>query len=80
MTAIISTAYSRDLGDELRKLRETCTSLGGRAMAAQLGWDPSKVSNVENGKARASDIDLAQYIATCGKDLVFLEEFRERYR
>ncbi|MFD9700619.1 helix-turn-helix domain-containing protein [Lentzea sp. NPDC059081] len=80
MTAIISTAYSRDLGDELRRLRETCTRLGGRAMAAQLGWDPSKVSNIENGKARASDIDLAQYVATCGKDLDFLEEFRSRYR
>ncbi len=80
MTAIISTAYSRDLGDELRRLRETCTKLGGRAMAAQLGWDPSKVSNIENGKARASEIDLAQYLATCGKDLDFLQEFSNRYR
>ncbi|HUQ61767.1 helix-turn-helix transcriptional regulator [Lentzea sp.] len=80
MTAIISTAYSRDLGDELRRLRETCTKLGGRAMAAQLGWDPSKVSNIENGKARASDIDLAQYLATCGKDFDFLDDFRNRYR
>lgn len=80
MTAIISTAYSRDLGDELRRLRETCTRLGGRAMAAQLGWDPSKVSNIENGKARASEIDLAQYLATCGKDLDFLQEFSGRYR
>lgn len=80
MTAIISTAYSRDLGDELRRLRETCTSLGGRAMAAQLGWDPSKVSNIETGKARASEIDLVQYLTRCGKDLDFLEEFRLRYR
>ncbi|SDG10358.1 Helix-turn-helix domain-containing protein [Lentzea fradiae] len=80
MTAIISTAYSRDLGDELRRLRETCTRLGGRAMAAQLGWDPSKVSNIENGKARASEIDLAQYLATCGKDLDYLQEFSSRYR
>ncbi|WP_434446165.1 helix-turn-helix domain-containing protein [Lentzea sp. E54] len=80
MTAIISTAYSRDLGDELRRLRESCTSFGGRAMAAQLGWDPSKVSNIETGKARASDIDLAQYLATCGKDLDFLQEFGNRYR
>ncbi|MDX8031674.1 helix-turn-helix transcriptional regulator [Lentzea sp. BCCO 10_0856] len=80
MTAIISTAYSRDLGDELRHLRETCTTLGGRAMAVQLGWDPSKVSNIETGKARASDVDLAQYLATCGKDLDFLQEFSNRYR
>ncbi|WP_158102608.1 helix-turn-helix domain-containing protein [Lentzea kentuckyensis] len=80
MTAIISTAYSRDLGDELRHLRETCTSFGGRSMAAQLGWDPSKVSNIETGKARASEIDLAQYLSLCGKDLDFLQEFGNRYR
>jgi hypothetical protein len=80
MTAIISTAYSRDLGDELRRLRESCTRLGGRAMAIQLGWDPSKVSTIENGKARASDIDLVQYLATCGKDIDFMEDFRRRYR
>jgi transcriptional regulator with XRE-family HTH domain len=80
MTAIISTAYSRDLGDELRRLRETCTTLGGRSMAAQLGWDPSKVSNIETGKARASEIDLAQYLSICGKDLDFLLEFSNRYR
>ncbi|MFC3896190.1 helix-turn-helix domain-containing protein [Lentzea rhizosphaerae] len=80
MTAIISTAYSRDLGDELRRIREACTSFGGRAMAAQLGWDPSKVSNIETGKARASDVDLAQYLATCGKDLDYLQDFGNRYR
>jgi hypothetical protein len=80
MTASISTAYSRVLGDELRRLRESCTGLGGRAMAIQLGWDPSKVSTIENGKARASDIDLVQYLATCGKDIDFMEDFRRRYR
>ncbi len=79
MTAITSTAYSRDLGDELRRLRETCTSFTGRAMAAHLGWDPSKVSNIENGKARATEVDLVQFVATCGKGLEYLEEFRSRY-
>jgi len=80
MTAIISTAYSRDLGDELRRLRESSTGFGGRAMAVQLGWDPSKVSNIETGKARATEIDLAQYLATCGKDLDYLQDFSNRYR
>ncbi|MCR3749500.1 helix-turn-helix domain-containing protein [Lentzea californiensis] len=79
MTAIISTPYSRDLGDELRRLRETCTSFHGRAMAVQLGWDPSKVSDVELGKVRASEVDLVQYMATCGKDIDFANEFRSRY-
>ncbi|NGY61458.1 helix-turn-helix domain-containing protein [Lentzea sp. NEAU-D13] len=79
MTAIISTPYSRDLGDELRHLRESCTSFHGRAMAIQLGWDPSKVSDIELGKVRASEVDLVQYLATCGKDINFANEFRSRY-
>ncbi|WP_177221260.1 helix-turn-helix domain-containing protein [Lentzea xinjiangensis] len=80
MTAITSTAYSRDLGDELRRLREKFTGLTGFAFAEQLGWDPSKVSNIENGKARASEIDLVQYLMACGRDSVFFEAFRDRYR
>ncbi|WP_030468998.1 Scr1 family TA system antitoxin-like transcriptional regulator [Lentzea aerocolonigenes] len=80
MTAITSTAYSRDLGDELRRLREKFTGLTGFAFAEQLGWDPSKVSNIENGKARASEIDLVHYLMTCGRDSVYFEQFRERYR
>jgi hypothetical protein len=79
MTAIISTPYSRDLGDELRRLRESCTPFNGRAMAVQLGWDPSKVSDIELGKVRASEIDLVQYLATCGKNIDFVNEFRSRY-
>ena len=79
MTATISTPYSRCLGDELRRVRETCTSFTGRAMAVQLGWDPSKVSDIELGKVRASEIDLVQYLATCGKDIDFVNEFRSRY-
>ncbi|MEU0882722.1 helix-turn-helix transcriptional regulator [Lentzea sp. NPDC005914] len=79
MTAFTSTAYSRDLGDELRRLRVTCTGLNGRALATKLGWDPSKVSNIEHGRARASEIDLTQLFTACGKDLDFLEEFKRRY-
>lgn len=80
MTAITSTAYSRDLGDELRRLREKFTRLTGHAFAEQLGWDPSKVSNIEKGKARASEIDLIQYLMTCGRDTDHFEAFRDRYR
>jgi hypothetical protein len=77
---ITSTAYSRDLGDELRRLRESCTEFKAAAFAVQLGWDPSKVSNVERGKVRASEIDLVQYTTMCGKDIDFFEEFRQRYQ
>ncbi|MCX2954953.1 helix-turn-helix domain-containing protein [Lentzea sp. NEAU-D7] len=75
-----STAYSRDLGDELRRLRETCTDLKGHEVAARLGWDPSKVSTIEHGKARPSEIDLVQFLTMCGKDIDFFEDFRRRYR
>jgi hypothetical protein len=75
-----STAYSRDLGDELRRLRETCTGLSGNKLAEKLGWDPSKVSTVEHGKARASEIDLIQYLSMCGKDIDYVNDFRRRYQ
>nr|WP_285638011.1 DUF5753 domain-containing protein [Lentzea sp. NBRC 102530] len=48
-------------------------------MAVQLGWDPSKVSDIELGKVRASEVDLVQYLATCGKDIDFINAFRSRY-
>jgi transcriptional regulator with XRE-family HTH domain len=80
MSATTSTALSRDLGDELRLLRETTSNMNGRQFAIHLGWDPSKVSNIEHGKARASDIDLAQIMTACGKDLEYLQEFSSRYR
>jgi hypothetical protein len=79
-TTIPSTAYSRDLGEELRKLRETCTDLNGASLAIRLGWDPSKLSTIETGKYRASEIDLVQYLSMCGKDIDFFEEFKQRYR
>ncbi|HEX7306522.1 helix-turn-helix transcriptional regulator [Lentzea sp.] len=79
MTTTSSTAYSRDLGDELRRLRQRFTGLRGRGLAVQLGWDPSKISNLEHGKIRASDVDLAQYLTACGKDTAFFEDFLRRY-
>jgi Domain of unknown function (DUF5753)/Helix-turn-helix domain len=80
MTVITATACSRALGDELRRLRETCTDLGGAQMAMRLGWHPSKVTNIEKGKARASEIDLVQFLTMCGKDIDFFEDFRRRYK
>jgi transcriptional regulator with XRE-family HTH domain len=75
-----STAYSRDLGDELRRLRETCTDLNAAKMAVRLGWDPSKVSNLEHGKARPSEVDLVQFLTLCGKDVDYFEDLKRRYR
>ncbi|GLY51103.1 helix-turn-helix transcriptional regulator [Lentzea sp. NBRC 102530] len=78
-TSTPSTAYSRDLGEELRKVREKSTDLTGAAFALKLGWDPSKVSTLENGKYRPSEIDLVQYLSMLGKDIDFFEDFKRRF-
>ncbi|MGI5504757.1 helix-turn-helix domain-containing protein [Lentzea sp. CA-135723] len=75
-----STPYSRDLGDELRQVRERCTTFRARKIARMLGWDPGKVSNIEHGKVRASEIDIIQYLGRCGRPQTFIEDFLNRYR
>ncbi|MEU7475821.1 helix-turn-helix transcriptional regulator [Lentzea sp. NPDC042327] len=75
-----STPYSRDLGDELRRLRQATTNRTGARLAELLGWDPSKLSNIEQGKARATANELAQYLTACGQNLAFISEFGNRYR
>ncbi|MET9231940.1 DUF5753 domain-containing protein [Lentzea sp. NPDC003310] len=75
-----STPYSRDLGDELRQIREQWTTFRGRRIARMLGWDPGKVSNIEHGKVRASEIDIIQYLGRCGRSQAFITDFLERYR
>ncbi|MET9229267.1 helix-turn-helix transcriptional regulator [Lentzea sp. NPDC003310] len=79
-TSTPSTAYSRDLGEELRKVRESSTDLTGAAFALRLGWDPSKVSTLERGKYCPSEIDLVQYLSMCGKDIDFFEDFKRRFK
>ncbi|MFD4674830.1 DUF5753 domain-containing protein [Lentzea sp. NPDC058450] len=75
-----STPYSRDLGDELRQIRERWTTFRGRKIARMLGWDPGKVSNIEHGKIRATEIDIIQYLGRCGRSQAFIEDFLKRYR
>ncbi|GAB2855133.1 helix-turn-helix domain-containing protein [Lentzea nigeriaca] len=75
-----STPYSRDLGDELRQVRERYTTFRARKIARMLGWDPGKVSNIEHGKVRASEIDIVQYLGRCGRPQSFIEDFLNRYR
>jgi hypothetical protein len=75
-----STPYSRDLGDELRQVRERYTTFRARRIARMLGWDPGKVSNIEHGKVRATEIDIIQYLGRCGRPQTFIEDFLSRYR
>ena len=72
------TPQSREIGEELRALRSGYAD--GREFAHQLGWDPSKVSNIECGYTCPSEVDLAQYLSACGKDKDCISDFNHRYR
>ncbi|GII54699.1 transcriptional regulator [Planotetraspora thailandica] len=46
-----------DLGVQLRQLRETA-HLSGKDLAEHLGWQPSKVSRIENARQTATEDDV----------------------
>lgn len=64
MSELVSTARRRELGTELRRIRERC-GITGQDMAARLGWLPSMVSRVETGKRTATPVEVATYTALC---------------
>ena len=72
------TPRSRELGDALRTLRKQFAKAS--EFAELLDWDPSKVSNIERGKVRPTEVDLAQYLTACGKDRSWITEFSNDYR
>ena len=51
----------RRLAQELRLLR-TAAQLHGKDVAAQLGWSPSKVSRIENGRSGIGEADLERLV------------------
>ncbi|MEU2111809.1 helix-turn-helix transcriptional regulator [Streptomyces sp. NPDC019507] len=53
------------LGARLRELR-TEAGLNGKTLAERLGWQPSKVSRLENGKQTATETDLEAWAAAAG--------------
>ncbi|WP_236244514.1 helix-turn-helix transcriptional regulator [Streptomyces sp. CC210A] len=54
------------LGARLRELRAE-SGLNGRDFAARLGWQPSKVSRLQNGKQTPSVADLEAWAAVSGR-------------
>jgi transcriptional regulator with XRE-family HTH domain len=65
MTIEESTARARELGGELRRVRERA-KLSGHALARQLGWPPPKISRLETGKRGVSEVEIAIFLARCG--------------
>lgn len=55
------------LADRLRALR-TQAGRPGKELAADLGWQQSKVSRLENGKQMPSPDDIRAWAAGCGAD------------
>ncbi|MFF5992945.1 MULTISPECIES: helix-turn-helix domain-containing protein [Prauserella] len=62
------------LADTLRGLRERAGFRTGKDFAAHIGWLPSKVSRIENGRTLPSDADVAAWaVAVGGGDLAQIE-------
>jgi transcriptional regulator with XRE-family HTH domain len=65
MTDLTSTARRRELGAELRRIRQQ-HGYNGMDMAERLDWTPSMLSRAETGKRLMSQLEVATYTAMCG--------------
>jgi len=74
-----STARARELGAELRKLRES-TGWSAFDFASIVGWSNSKVSRVENGLRGITEIDVVRFAAYCRATKDEMEELLARCR
>jgi transcriptional regulator with XRE-family HTH domain len=77
-----TTARSRELGAELRRVRERA-GYNGIRLARKLGWSAGRISRLESGKRGASEVDVAVFLAVChvtGDEMEqLLELTRETY-
>jgi transcriptional regulator with XRE-family HTH domain len=65
MTDSTSTARRRELGAQLRRIREL-RGFNGLDMATRLCWTPSMVSRAETGKRPMTPLEVATYSGLCG--------------
>lgn len=79
MTSRDSTASSRQLGDELRRLRDL-TGLDGDLMADRLGWHAATLAQLELGRARIGELDLLRFLVHCGLERQAIDGFVARHR
>ncbi|MFI7673574.1 helix-turn-helix domain-containing protein [Actinophytocola sp. NPDC049390] len=59
-----SAAY-RELGGMLRRVREKA-GITGDELSRRLGWPPTRVSRMENGRRPSTTTDVIQYAVMCG--------------
>ncbi|HWO60295.1 MAG TPA: helix-turn-helix transcriptional regulator [Umezawaea sp.] len=62
-----STAYTRELGDEVRDVR-TRSGLSLTKLAEGLGWSKGKLSKMENGRRGSDVVDLIRLVGYCQGD------------
>lgn len=60
----MTTARFRELGEELRRIRAKA-NLTGLEMSHRTGWGPTKISRVESGHMKVSEVDLIHYLGAC---------------
>jgi transcriptional regulator with XRE-family HTH domain len=74
-----STARARELGSELRRIRES-TGMSAFDFASVVGWSNSKVSRVETGMRGITEIDVVRYAAYCKATVVEMDDLVTRCR
>jgi transcriptional regulator with XRE-family HTH domain len=85
MTIFASTGRRRELGAELRRIREG-RGYTGQEMAERMSWTPTMLSRAETGKRTMSTIEIATYTGVCGvtgkeqDELLALAGERDDYR
>jgi transcriptional regulator with XRE-family HTH domain len=65
MTIFVSTARRRELGAELRRIRES-RGYNGQDMALHLNWTTTMLSRAETGKRPMTVAEVATYTGLCG--------------
>jgi transcriptional regulator with XRE-family HTH domain len=65
MGDLTTTACYRELGAELRKIREAA-GLTEAELSGKLGWSTTRISRSERGYVQLSEIDVIVYLAFCG--------------
>lgn len=68
-----------EFADELRHLRAQA-GLSGKELAELVGWHPSKVSKIENGKQDATDSDVLTWLSAVGAPEPVASRMRDRLR
>jgi hypothetical protein len=65
MTDITSTARRRELGAELRRIREK-SGFNGVDLATRLSWTTTRLSRAETGHRPMTEVEVSTYTAMCG--------------